>query len=406
MSSWWAIGALSAFVVGYVAAAHVPLGGRYIWQWRLFDTTQHAVLTWWPLMAAAWLLAAVLLWSTMRRLPWRIDNLGAFIAVLGLAIILVSQSWAFGNHSVGVAAVPVSASAGNTQTDALSLNYTTRYGDTHDRVLVIMVGGAAPITVAFEGLPRWNDATGEGMPKLKLHDNPKLASNIGYGTRITTKAYIADGELIEKQNNTTAPKTTPAHERDTTSLPYPANALLALEIITDLEDGGTKTTTAWLPFEPEGTDALVPKHFFPVEGLGSVGLAFRPASKKLPFALGAEAKYLKGVVGKLFVADADNDGRILQPTSYQFSITTTDTHRFAATNHDGAYLQYSARWIDLYTPADDHALVAVTSSTSNLFILAGLTTFILGVVLDRVIVLSASLRKYGNEPPAQSPTTA
>ncbi|MGB0768746.1 MAG: hypothetical protein ACPGYV_13680, partial [Phycisphaeraceae bacterium] len=121
MSSWWTIGALSVFVVGTVAAAHVRVGGRYVWQWPMFDTTQHAVLTWWPLLITAWLLAVVVLWSAMRRLPWRIDNFGAFVAVLGLAIILVSQSWAFRSQTTGVAAVPVTPTQDGQQADPLSL---------------------------------------------------------------------------------------------------------------------------------------------------------------------------------------------------------------------------------------------------------------------------------------------
>ena len=391
MSSWWTIGVLGVFVVGYVVAAHYPIGGRYVWQWRVFDTTQQVVLTWWPLLAAAWLLAAVVLWSAIRRLPWRIDNLGAFIAAFGLVIILISQSWAFHSQSVGVAAVPVTPETGDTQADALSLNYTTRFGDTHDRVLVVMVGGAAPVTIPLEGLPRWNDATGDAMPTIKLHDDPKLASNIGYGTRITTKAYIADGALKQNEDGTQSAEPTAAGFRDHTSLPYPAKALLALEITTDLEDGGTTTTTAWLPFEPEGTDALVPSQFFPIEGLGSVGLAFRPASRKMPFAIGASVPWApqKLFTASVHVADSDAEGRLLQPS--QYDLQNTRSFRHIAYDEGGKLTKYSFTWVSKYqdeqTYRSDapHALIYVSRGTSNPFILAGLITFIVGVALDRLL---------------------
>lgn len=406
MSSWWTILVLGGYVVGHVAAAHVPISGRYIWQWRIFDTTQHAMLTWWPLLVAAWLLAAVILWSAMRRLPWRIDNLGAFITVLGLAIILVSQSWAFRSHTTGIAAVPISETTCNAQADALSLSYTTRYGDTHDRALVVMVGGAAPITIPLHGLPRWNDATGEAMPTLKLHDHPKIASIIGYGTRITTAAYLADGTLTETQDGTQAAEPTETGIRNLTRLPYPANALLALEITTDLEDGGTKTTTAWLPFEPEGADAIAPKNFFPIEGLGSVGLAFRPASKKLPFALGASTGQFisKQAILRLHLADTDTQGKLLEPVSFDFGVFTgTPTHR--SLDENGRPHSYRLDWVGR-NRTDEHALFSVTTGNSNPFILAGMITFVLGVLADRGLVLLASPKKYGEEPPAESPSKA
>lgn len=384
-SSWWTIGVLGMFVVGYVFVAHAPISGKYLWQWRMFDTTQHAMLTWWPLLIAAWLLAIVLVWSAMRRLPWRLDNLGAFVAVLGLVMILVSQSWAFRSQSVGIAAVPITASTGNAQTDAMSLNYTTRYGDTHDRVLVVMVSGAAPLTIPIHGIPRWNDATGDAMPNIKLHDDPKLASAIGYGTRITTSAYIAHGELTETSDGKQTAQATPTDERNLTNLPYPSSALLALDITADLEDGSTQTTTAWLPFEPEGTDSLVPKKFFPIEGLGSVGLAFRPASKKLPFALGADHEMppQKQQLLTLHIADTDSNGKLLQPVSYDFGILVgTPTHR--SLDESGRVRDYNLDWVS-GSWKDDHALIAVTTNTSNFFILAGMITFVLGVLLDRLL---------------------
>lgn len=382
------ISALAVFVVGYVAAAHAPIGGRYVWQWPTFDTTRHAMLTWSPLIVSAWLLAGVLIWSAMRRLPWRIDNLGAFIAVLGLAIILISQSWAFRSQTLGIAAVPISESTGNAQADALSLNYTTRYGDAHDRVLVVMAGGGAPITIPLDDIPRWNDATGDRMPVIKLHNHPKLASVIGYGTRIKAKAYLADGTLTETEDGTQTAEATGDGFRDIKSLPYPSDALLALEITTDLEDGSTQTTTAWLPFEPEGTDSLVPDRFFPVEGLGSVGLAFRPASKKLPFALAAKSPddKEKWELLELSISDTDPQGRLLEPQIHLLSSAPNMSflNNYQALDDKGRLQSYELNWLNQHQ-VEGHALLVITPGTSNPFILAGMITFVLGVFLDRLI---------------------
>lgn len=410
-SSWWTIGVLGVFVVGYVFVAHAPISGKYLWQSRMFDTTQHATLTWWPLLVAAWLLAIVLVWSAMRRLPWRIDNLGAFVAVLGLVMILVSQSWAFRSQSLGIAAVPITASTGNAQTDAMSLNYTTRYGDTHDRVLVVMVSGAAPLTIPIHGIPRWNDAAGDAMPNIKLHDDPKLASAIGYGTRITTSAYIAHGELTETSDGKQTAQATPTDERDLTNLPYPNSALLALDITADLEDGSTQTTTAWLPFEPEGTDSLVPKKFFPIEGLGSVGLAFRPASKKLPFALGASHSKYSGDLDdlKIRISDADQNGRLLQPIEINLNTYSRESFSHRTSSENGGMAMYLMDWIGPWSDVKHPLLIKISTGTSNPFILAGMITFALGVFLDRLIDWLSSRPKRSQpasapDPPDKSPT--
>ena len=386
MSSWWTLSALAVFVVAYVAAAHVPILDKYIWQWRAFDTTQQAVLAWWPLMAGAWLLAAVILWSAMRRLPWRIDNLGAFVAVLGLAIILISQSWAFHSQAMGIAAVPITETKGDGTLDAFSMPPpVTTYGDTHDRVLVIMARGSAPITIPLNGLPRWNDATGDAMPKLKLHDHPKLAAYIGYSTRITTVAYISHGELMDQEDGTQVAGPYKDLERDYSSLPYPAQSLLALEITTDLPDGGTKTTTAWLPFEPEATDALAPKRFFSIEDFGSVGLSFRPASKKLQFALWLQENPSQGATW-LYASDRDAMGRLLEPEQFDLMNTVNDPAKYAAFTRDNELKDVQLKLTNNTDRiAEEHYAIEVRSGGSNPFILAGLITFIMGVILDRVL---------------------
>ncbi|MFN3168925.1 MAG: hypothetical protein ACE37H_17895 [Phycisphaeraceae bacterium] len=404
MSSWWTIGVLGVFVVGTTAFAHVPVGGRYLWQSRLIDSTQQSVLTWWPLMTAAWLLAAVVVWSAIRRLAWRWDNLGRFVAVLGLAIILVSQSWAFRSQTTGVAAVPVTPTQGG-QADPLSLTYTTRLGDTHHRQLVVMVGGAAPIAVPIDDLPRWNDAVGDAMPTIRLHEDPKLATTFGFSTRITAIAYVADGELTDQPNGTQTVTLTPTDRRDTTALPYPADALVAIRFEVEHDDGETDTTTVWLPFEPEGTESLSPNRFYQVEGLGTVGLAFRPATKKMPFAVAAshDGNIEKWAHLTLHVADTD-DGRLLKPTKHELGLEGYLIN-FKAQIDSGNYKNYALEWINPYaSQPPTTALIRSTMQAGQPFITAGLITFVIGVAFDLLFGFLGPKPKRNAVKPSTAPT--
>jgi len=381
MSSWWTIGVLGAFVVGTTAVAHVPVGGRYLWQSRLIDSTQQSVLTWWPLMTAAWLLAAAVAWAALRRLAWRWDNLGRFVAAIGLAIILVSQSWAFRTQTTGVSAVPVTPTQGE-QADPLALTYTTHYGDVQHRQLIVMVGGAAPIAVSVDDLPRWNDAAGEAMPKIKLHEDPKLATTFGFSTRITAVAYIADGELTDEPDGTQTAAPTPTESRDTTALPYPADALVAIRVEVEHDDGETDTTTVWLPFEPEGTESLSPDRFYQVEGLGTVGLAFRPAQRKLPFAMAGTAQSPREYA-TIFIADSDSDGNILQPVALGFNYPKDPPATYTAMNAEGTRQRFALQWLDTAVqPERQHLLISAIQTAASPFITIGLITFLVGVALD------------------------
>jgi hypothetical protein len=384
MSSWWTTGVLGVFVVGTTAVAHVPVGGRYLWQSRLIDSTQQSVLTWWPLMTAAWLLAAVVAWAALRRLAWRWDNLGRFVAVIGLAIILVSQSWAFRTQTTGVSAVPVTPTQGE-QADPLALTYTTHCGDTRHRQLIVMVGGAAPIAVSVDDLPRWNDAAGDAMPAIKLHEDPKLATTFGFSTRITAVAYVADGELTNLPDGTQTATPTPTDRRDATALPYPADALVAIRFEVEHDDGETDTTTVWLPFEPEGTESLSPDRFYQVEGLATVGLAFRPAQRKLPFAMAASDSLFetKGILAPtLHLSDVDRDGRLLQPVIKKLSESRREAS-YQAIERDGQTQNYKLDWQgQTHTQPPSHILVAVQSISNEVFITAGLITFLVGVGVD------------------------
>ncbi len=385
MSSWWLIMTLSLFVAGTVAFALVPVGGRYLWQHRLIDATQQQVLTGWPLITGAWLLAAVILWAGFRRLPWRMDSLGRMVCVLGLAIILVSQSWAFNQQTTGVAAVPVSPSDASGKPDPLTLTYTTRFGDPTERVLVVMVSGADPVQVPLDRLPRWNDATGEAMPSIKLHKDPALAATVGFETRIVPTAYVADGTLSENEEGQQTATPTPTGGRNQTALPYPSNALLAVEITTDT-DTGTTTTTAWLPFEPEGTDVIAPTRFFSVEGRGQIGLAFRPVSRKLPFAMALTTQGdVRPGIPVLYIADADAGGTITQPAAFTFE-DLSNTPTYSAYHADGRRSEYVLGLVQSPSETDvRRGLVTVTRQPASLFITAGLLTFVVGVVLDLLL---------------------
>lgn len=384
MSSWWTTGVLSTLVVGYVAAAHYPLAGRFLWQHRLIDSTQQAVVNWWPLQAAAITLAIVVVWTALRRLPMTWDSLGRFVTAMGLAIILVSQSWAFRYQETGVIAVPVAEQSTTRQTDPLSLTYTTRYGDPMQRVLVVMIGGAPPIAVPLDGLPRWYDASGDDLPMLKLHDDPRLSGMLNFRVRITPTAYLADGTLTETPDGKQTATPTPPASRNTTALPYPADALLAVTFEVEPDEGAPASTTVWLPFEPGSTDSLGARRFFQVEGLGSVGLSFRPASMKLPFAVAGSkpAVQEKWAELTLHLADADDDWRLLQPVTARLSSLEKTSTRYRAQDPNRGSAAFVLDWVYSLDRDNEHALLIASQNTSNPFITAGIVTFILGVALD------------------------
>lgn len=388
MSSWWTIGVLGVLVVGYAAAAHVPVGGRYLWQHRLIDATQRQVLAWWPLMAGAWLLAGVILWAALRRLPWRMGSLGRYVCVLGLAIILVSQSWAFRHQTTGVVAVPASDQQDNNKPDPLSLTYTTRYGDTTAREMVLMIGGGAPINVPLTGLPRWSDAAGDEMPAIKIHNDPRLAAMLGFRVRITPVAYIAEGRLITRPDGSQTAEPTPADTRDTTTLPYPAHALLALRFEVEPDQGKAATTTVWLPFEPAATDTLIADRFFQVEGMGTVGLSFRPASRTLPFAVAyaTPPRLRQDLTAVIHVADT-SEGRLLQPATYamDLKINSFNYETYDEAGDPEAFTLTLLRRVQQREQDRDqpgYALLSVSRQSGTIYITAGLVTFVLGVVLD------------------------
>lgn len=381
MSSWWTIGILGTLVVGYVAAAHYPLAGRFLWQHRLIDSTQQQLVTWWPLQAAAITLAIVIVWTALRRLPMTWDSLGRFVTAMGLAIILVSQSWAFRYQETGVIAVPVAEQSPTGQTDPLSLTYTTRFGDPMQRVLVVMIGGTQPVAVPLDGLPRWYDVSGDDLPTLKLHDDPNLSPLLGFRVRITPTAYLADGTLTETPDGKQTATPTPPDLRNMTALPYPADALLAVTFEVEPDEGAPASTTVWLPFEPGSTDSLVPSRFFNIEGLGSVGLSFRPASRKLPFAVaGAEGIEKRETI---FVADADTQGKLLQPSEYTFHSGKDPSFSYTAIDATQGQRRYQLERLDSPSiQANPRLLIGMQTFPAQPFITAGIVTFILGVALD------------------------
>lgn len=384
MSSWWTVGLLAIPIVAYVYQAHYPIGGRFLWQHRTIDATQLQVVNWWPLQAAALTLALVVLWTAIRRLPMTLDSFGRYIAVIGLATVLVSQSWAFRYQTMGVAAVPLSETTATGQLDPLSLTYTTRFGDIEVRELVVMIGGTQPVAIPLNGLPRWNDAAAEQMPVLKLHDDPRLAGLLNFRVRITPVAYVADGSLDETEDGTQTVTPTPDDRRDMTNLPYPAKAMLAVRFEVDSDDEQTATTTVWVPFEPEGTDSLIAKRFYNIEGLGSVGLAFRPKASKLPFAIAASRPGLDKQSPQLdlYLADADSDGRLLQPAAIRLSSPGSTETSFRAADKDGHVSTHHLDWRNRLQGDQDRTLLVVSQNTSNPFIFGGMITFLLGVAID------------------------
>lgn len=282
MSSWWLVGGMGLIVLLYLAAVYVPLGSRYLWQQRWIDVAQVQMTRWVPLHVAMLMLAVAVVWATLRRVAWRPRNLGAFVAAAGVAVVLfgVSFSLRYGVH--GMVVVPPSDNSG--------LVLTTRYADPVERVLVVQFGPNPPFSVPLGSLPRWNDvppaADLEGPLNLPLHVDPELGRQLDYRARLTIVGYLAAGELQDHPDGSTSAQSVPADARDADAqYLLPQRAMLAVRVEGESADGRTSRSLIWLPFEPGGIDRLMPTQRYEVPGLGSVGLAFRPVGRDLPFGL-------------------------------------------------------------------------------------------------------------------------
>ena len=309
--------------------------------------------------------------------------------MLGLAIILISQSWAFNQQSTGVAAVPVSPSDASGKPDPLSLAYTTRFGDTAERVLVVMVSGADPVQIPLDRLPRWNDAAGEAMPLIRLHKDPVLAATVGFETRIVPTAYVADGTLTEHDDGQQIATPTPADERNLTALPYPANALLAVEITTDTDAGTTADDhrLAAVRARRHGCDRALA--FLRRRRPGPDRPGIPPGEPEDAVRDGGDpAEGPKEIVGQLYVADSDSDERLTQPAVFNVDFLWKRPVEYVAHDHNRSRM-FELSWINVTD--SDHALVALRSKARSPFIIAGLVTFVFGVVLD----LAAGLARPG-----------
>lgn len=282
MSSWWLVGGLALGVLGYLVFAFVPMGSRYLWQQRGLDLAQVQVLRWAPLHVVMLLLAVTVLWATLRRVAWRPRNLGAFVAALGLsaAIFGFSLSLRFGLY--GIVLVPPSGDEG--------LVLTTNYADPVDRVLVVQFGPNPPLSIPLDRVPRWNDvppdAEGRGPLDIALHASAELSQQLDYRVRLTAVGYLAAGEVQDGDDGSTSVVVASSGSRGNDGKLLPHRAVLALRIDSEDEQGRAASMLVWLPFEPTGAERLMPTQRYEVPGFGSLGLAFRPVARDLPFALG------------------------------------------------------------------------------------------------------------------------
>lgn len=282
MGSWRMVIALGLLVGLYLLAAYVPLGQRYLWQHRLIDATQVQVLRWLGLHIAMMLLAACVLWATLRGLAWRVRNLGGFIAGLGASTLLIGLSISLRFGAAGLILLTPSTP------DGLAL--TTKYADPVDRVLVFQFANNPPTQISLDGLPRWNDdPPGEsgsyntlGLP---LHQDTALGEQLGYRARVYVAGYLASGTLATDPATGLTTATPTRGDKRANEMNLPLSALLALRIESEDEAGTQVSTLVWLPFEPDGMDRLMPTRRYAVPGLGNLGLAFRPQAHDLAFAL-------------------------------------------------------------------------------------------------------------------------
>ncbi|MEM1354741.1 MAG: hypothetical protein AAGC44_04580 [Planctomycetota bacterium] len=309
MGSWWLVACLGLIVGLYLLATFVPLGQRFLWQQHWFDSTQTQVMRWVPIHIAMLLLAVSVVWVTLRGVPWRLDNVGAFVAALGFAVAVfgLSLSMRFGVH--GVIMVPRSDEGG--------MALTTNYADPVGRVLVVQYGPNPPLSIPLDPLPRWNDvppsADGLGPLSLQLHTHTDLSRQLDYRVRLTVVGYLAAGEVSVDTagQSTVRPGYGRIEQADGRLLPD--RAVIALRIESEDERGRTESSLVWLPFEPTGAERLMPTQRYDVPGFGSLGLAFRPVAHDLPFALGVSVPPSKTGIATMHLAENNPSTNRMMP---------------------------------------------------------------------------------------------
>ncbi|MEM9416125.1 MAG: hypothetical protein AAGA29_11720 [Planctomycetota bacterium] len=305
-SSLWLLAALISAVALYLIVVFIPVTGSYLWQAPTIDLPQERLLNWLPFHVLLATLTCVLLWTTIRRVPWRWRNLGLFLFALGIVLTAIglSTAWRFQTRGL-LAAQPIGDEATALQ---------TRYLDPAHRALFVQVGNEQPQQVPLDGLPLWNDA-GLGRLTMPLHQQPGLRSQLNYRAQVHAVAYIAHGKL----NHTDAPAglggivptPTPPAQRDWPIADCPPDALLAVRFTANSAEGPTSETLVWLPFDLAAGQRVTPPQAYEIPGLGRVRLAFTLASKDLGFAVTAEPDGRDAV--KLRILDTDPATRQVIP---------------------------------------------------------------------------------------------
>lgn len=282
-SSWWVFGGLVALVLIYLASSLLPVGGRFLWQASWIDTSQQQMLAWQPFHLVLMLLGCVTLWTAVRRVPWRLRNLGLFCAAIGFAALLLGLSvmWRFQTHGLLATQPP----------DAEPLPLQTRYLDPFERVLFVQMGQSPPQQVPLDGLPLWTNPA-QGSLAIPLHTEPGLRSQLDYRAQVHVVEYITRGRLKQIESADFPTRETPVFEvllhGEYPRVGCPTDALLALRFTANNADGPGGETVVWLAFDLAAGQRVIPPQSYDIPGLGEVRLAFTLGNRDLGFAVAAE----------------------------------------------------------------------------------------------------------------------
>ena len=74
-------------------------------QWRPFEMTEFEWFHWWPFDLLLALIAANMAWTTLRRIPLRVVNLGVWMIHVGILTLIAGSVWYFGTKVEGDAPV-------------------------------------------------------------------------------------------------------------------------------------------------------------------------------------------------------------------------------------------------------------------------------------------------------------
>ncbi len=129
-------------------------------QWRPFEMTEFEWFHWWPFDLLLGLIAANMVWTTLRRIPFRPVHYGVWTIHTGIIVLIVGSVWYFATKVEGDAAVA---------RRAVTIEVTAADGSQGSGRVVAMPGAATQVLAGSES---WRVQVAQIDPEWELRTGP------------------------------------------------------------------------------------------------------------------------------------------------------------------------------------------------------------------------------------------